>query len=114
MPTQEQLYARLAAAELDPALSWTEQELPERERTKHVHRLHPYLGKYVPQLVEIFLNRHFEPGQTILDPFAGSGTTLVECSTFGAASVGVDISAFNALLCGVKTGLPRLCLTPDL
>src|SRR4051812_22930162 len=25
--------------------------LPERERTKHVHRLHPYLGKFIPQLV---------------------------------------------------------------
>lgn len=103
MPTQSQLYARLEAADLDPELSWTEAELPERERTKHVHRLHPYLGKFVPQLVEIFLRRYFEPGNTILDPFAGSGTTLVECSTFGANSVGIDISAFNVLLARAKT-----------
>jgi len=27
----------------------------EYERTKHVHRLHPYLGKFIPQLVEVFL-----------------------------------------------------------
>ena len=27
----------------------------ERDRTKHVHRLHPYLGKFIPQLVEVFL-----------------------------------------------------------
>jgi len=26
-------------------------EVPESERTKHVHRLHPYLGKFIPQLV---------------------------------------------------------------
>lgn len=103
MPTQSQLYARLESADLDPELSWTEAELPERERTKHVHRLHPYLGKFVPQVVEIFLNRYFRPGQTILDPFAGSGTTLVECSTFGANSVGIDISAFNVLLTRAKT-----------
>ena len=45
--TQEQLYAGL-----DLDLSWSERDLPERERTKHVHRLHPYLGKYIPQLVE--------------------------------------------------------------
>ena len=32
--------------------------LPERERTKHVHRLHPYLGKFIPQLVEALLERH--------------------------------------------------------
>jgi hypothetical protein len=94
---------RLETADLDPELSWTEAELPERERTKHVHRLHPYLGKFVPQLVEIFLRRYFKPGDTILDPFSGSGTTVVECSTFGAHSVGIDISAFNVLLARAKT-----------
>lgn len=105
MPTQRQLYERLEAADLDPELSWTEAELPERERTKHVHRLHPYLGKFVPQLVEIFLRRYFESGQRVLDPFAGSGTTLVECSTFGAHSIGIDISAFNVLLTRAKTAI---------
>jgi DNA methylase len=103
MPTQQQIYDRLAGTDVDPELSWAEHELPERERTKHVHRLHPYLGKYVPQLVEIFLQRHFKHRELILDPFAGSGTTLVEAGAFGADSVGVDISAFNALLCRVKT-----------
>ena len=38
-------------------LNWRERDLPERERTKHVHRLHPYLGKFIPQLVEIFLRK---------------------------------------------------------
>ena len=42
--TQEALYA----GRLDLDLSWSEGQLPERERTKHVHRLHPYLGKFVP------------------------------------------------------------------
>ena len=45
-------------------LNWTEKDLPEKERTKHVHRLHPYLGKFIPQLVEIFLRKYFEQGQT--------------------------------------------------
>ena len=103
MASQAEIYERLADTDIDQQLSWSEQELSERERTKHVHRLHPYLGKYVPQLVEVFLRRHFRPGQVILDPFAGSGTTLVESSTYGCASVGIDISAFNALLCRVKT-----------
>lgn len=26
-------------------------QIPEHIRTKHVHRLHPYLGKFIPQLV---------------------------------------------------------------
>ena len=56
-------------------LNWSERELPERIRTKHVHRLHPYLGKYIPQLVEIFLRKYFKRGDTVVDPFAGSNMT---------------------------------------
>ena len=84
-------------------LNWTEKDLPERERTKHVHRLHPYLGKYIPQLVEIFLRKYFAPGQIVLDPFCGSWTTLVQANELGINSIGVDISAFNILLCEAKT-----------
>jgi DNA modification methylase len=82
-------------------LNWRERDLPEKLRTKHVHRLHPYLGKFIPQLVEIFL-RKFEP-ETVLDPFCGSGTTLVEANALGIKSIGTDISAFNCLLTKVKT-----------
>ena len=84
-------------------LNWTEKELPERERTRHVHRLHPYLGKYIPQLVEVFLRKFLAPGQIVLDPFCGSGTTLVQAHELGIDSIGCDISAFNVLLSKVKT-----------
>ena len=82
-------------------LNWREQDLPERVRTKHVHRLHPYLGKFIPQIVEIFL-RKFEP-TTVCDPFCGSGTTLVEAGSLGINAVGCDISEFNTLMTKVKT-----------
>jgi DNA modification methylase len=99
MRTQAALYDAI-----DLELSWSEQELPERERTKHVHRLHPYLGKFVPQLAEVFLRRYAGPGQLVWDPFAGSGTTLVEANAFGARAAGCDVSAFNCLLMRAKTG----------
>ena len=82
-------------------MNWREQDLPERIRTKHVHRLHPYLGKFIPQIVEIFL-RKFEP-TTVCDPFCGSGTTLVEAGSLGINAVGCDISEFNTLMTKVKT-----------
>ncbi|MDX6510557.1 MAG: hypothetical protein QOE36_61 [Gaiellaceae bacterium] len=84
-------------------LSWSEDDLPQVERTKHVHALHPYLGKFIPQLVEVFLQRHFQPGDCVYDPFVGSGTTLVEANAFGLSAIGCDISAFNCLLARVKT-----------
>jgi DNA modification methylase len=98
MSTQAALYDGI-----DLELSWSESELPERERTKHVHRLHPYLGKFVPQLAEVFLRRYARPGQLVWDPFAGSGTALVEANAFGARAAGCDVSAFNCLLMRVKT-----------
>ena len=51
----EEVISRTPLEELN--LNWREKDLPEKIRTKHVHRLHPYLGKYIPQLVEIFLRK---------------------------------------------------------
>src|SRR5919109_4753345 len=96
--TQDALYR-----ELDLDLSWSERDLPERERTKHVHRLHPYLGKFIPQLVEALLERHLPGARRVLDPFAGSGTTLVQALESGRDAVGIDVAAFNCLLTTVKT-----------
>jgi len=86
----------------DLNLNWRERDLPEKERTKHVHRLHPYLGKFVPQLVEVFLRKYFAPRQTVLDPFCGCGTTLVQANELAINSIGYDISAFNILLTRAK------------
>jgi len=88
------------------------QQLREKDTTKHVHRLHPYKGKFIPQLVEYFLNQdlnhfkeevYFKPGDTVLDPFTGSGTTLVQALELGINSIGIDISEFNCLISKVKT-----------
>jgi hypothetical protein len=97
-PTQDALYA-----DIDLELSWSERDLPERDRTKHVHRLHPYLGKFIPQLVETLLDRYLTRGGHVLDPFAGSGTALVQSLESGFDATGVDIAAFNCLLMRVKT-----------
>ena len=86
MRTQEVLYR-----EIDLELSWSEQELPERERTKHVHRLHPYLGKFVPQLAEAFLRRYAKEGDLVWDPFAGSGTTLMAAEATGRTAALVEL-----------------------
>lgn len=95
--------------DLNWALSFD--HLREKDTTKHVHRLHPYKGKFIPQLVEYFIDSHvddfkkstyFKPGDIILDPFSGSGTTLVQANEMGMHSIGVDISSFNCMIAQVK------------
>lgn len=85
--------------------------LREKDTTKHVHRLHPYKGKFIPQLVEYFLNNHinsfkkeiyFKKGDIVLDPFSGSGTTLVQANELDINSIGIDISYFNCLITETK------------
>jgi hypothetical protein len=67
---EERLRSRMSALAM-PNMELAFTEVPERERTKHVHRLHPYLGKFIPQLVEYFLTRYFRPGEVVVDPFCG-------------------------------------------
>ncbi|TKX29605.1 restriction endonuclease subunit M [Campylobacter sp. MIT 12-5580] len=83
----------------------------EAQTTKHIHRLHPYKGKFIPQLVEYFLDSHadflkedvfFHKNDIVLDPFCGSGTTLCVANELGMHAIGVDISHFNTLLSNAK------------
>jgi len=79
-------------------------KVPQYERTKHVHGIHPYQGKFIPQLVEYLIKRSkFSKKNIIIDPFMGSGTTNVECKFRHIDSVGVEISEFNCLLAKVKS-----------
>ena len=100
-PTQAALYGELAD---DLHLSWSEAELPERERTKHVHRLHPYLGKFVPQLVEALLGRYVPVRRPRARPVRRLGDDARAGLESGYDAVGVDVAAFNCLLMRVKTG----------
>ena len=107
--SKEDKWKRRLGNDLNWALSFSEYK--ESETTKHVHRLHPYKGKFIPQLVEYFLDSHtdnfkkeicFKKGDLILDPFCGSGTTLVQCNELGMHAIGIDISAFNSLISNIK------------
>ncbi|GHT37969.1 hypothetical protein FACS189427_11680 [Planctomycetales bacterium] len=112
---REVAYKDKLGQDLNWALSFDQYK--EAETTKHVHRLHPYKGKFIPQLVEYFLDDHtdkfktetyFKKGDIVLDPFSGSGTTMVQACELGIHALGIDVSAFNTLIGNCKITQERI------
>src|SRR5262245_2861349 len=66
------------------------------------HGLHSFAAKFPPQLVRWGIERYSTPGQSVLDPMSGSGTTLVEARLLGRHALGVDIDPLARLIARVK------------
>ncbi|OYT67287.1 hypothetical protein B6V00_01140 [ANME-1 cluster archaeon ex4572_4] len=84
-------------------------QIIQRNRTRSVnqyltHWIYPYKGKFHPQMIRALLNiLGLERGETVLDPFVGSGTTAVEAELLGINCVGIDVSPLCVLQTRVKT-----------
>lgn len=75
---------------------------------KHVrnysHGLHVYPAKYIPHIPRwAFKFTNLKKGSTVLDPFCGCGTTLVEAAISGYKAYGIDINPLAQLLTEAKT-----------
>jgi site-specific DNA-methyltransferase (cytosine-N4-specific) len=75
-----------------------------RQATRYsVHGLHEYKGKFNPQVAKAILNIFgVDSASRVLDPFCGSGTTLVECAHLGAAAMGTDLNPLAVFLAKAK------------
>lgn len=71
------------------------------------HGWHRYVGRFPPHVIRALLN-HFgvTKGSTVCDPFAGSGTTLVEARLLGANAIGIEISPLSSLITRAKSQFP--------
>ena len=69
-----------------------------------IHNWYTYVHTYSPQFVEYEISKKgITPGQQVLDPFSGTGTTLVECKSRGISSAGIDALDFLAFASKTKT-----------
>ncbi len=67
------------------------------------HWFYPYKGKFHGQMIKALLNfMAVNEGSLVLDPFVGSGTTLIECATLNVPSIGVDINPALCLIAHIK------------
>lgn len=76
----------------------------QRQRTRYsAHGLHEYRGKFNPQVVRVIGNMlGLSPGSWVLDPFCGSGTSLLEGIHNGWNAIGVDLNPLAVMIARAK------------
>jgi hypothetical protein len=78
-------------------------EIPEGIATiNFTHGLHRFPGKFIPQIPQYLFQNHLREKSLVLDPFCGSGTTLVEAVLSGRNCVGYDIDPLSILIVNGK------------
>ena len=92
------------AAPVARSLAEVDWDFPNRVAHSGIEGIHPYPAKFVAELPRALLAAlPVPPGTAVLDPFCGSGTTLVECQRRGFPSVGIDLNPIACLMTRVKT-----------
>lgn len=75
------------------------------------HRFHSYPARFIPQIPKTFIKLFTTEKDTVIDPFCGCGTTIVEAYLAGRNSIGND---FNPLACLITKAKARLVPDEDL
>jgi DNA modification methylase len=97
------IYTREDEAAL--VLGGEEWNFHEEETKEHLHTLHPYPAKFIPQIPRRAIRLWTSPGDLVYDPFNGCGTTVFEASLAGRRSVGTDNNAVAILASRAKTAI---------
>jgi DNA modification methylase len=82
--------------------SWALADKTRKETTYITHGYHRYPAKFIPQIVSRLVEKYTKPGDLVVDPFGGCGTTLVESKVMCRPSIGVDINPVAVLITKAK------------
>ena len=83
--------------------SWSFKDATRIETSYLTHSYHRYPAKFIPQLAAKIINENSLAGDLVCDPFAGSGTALVEAIVNGRRAYGSDINPVSVLIAKAKT-----------
>lgn len=97
------IYTREDEAAL--VLTGEEWNFHEEETKDHLHTLHPFPAKFIPQIPRRAIERWSSPGELVYDPFNGCGTTVFEASLAGRHGIGTDNNAVAILASKAKTAI---------
>jgi len=82
---------------------WDFADLGMKHTQRSVHFFHHWTAKFIPQIPRRVIARYARPGDVVLDPFMGSGTTLVEAARLGYDAWGTDINPLAVRIARAKT-----------
>ncbi|MGD0113644.1 MAG: DNA methyltransferase, partial [Armatimonadota bacterium] len=82
--------------------SWDFAHLTYKHTQDSTHFFHHWTAKFIPQIPRRIIELYANPGDVILDPFMGSGTTLVEAARLGYNSWGTDINPLAVKIARAK------------
>jgi DNA modification methylase len=75
----------------------------KEEPRRPIHSFHRYFGKLIPGIPAFAIETFTKPGQVVLDPFSGSGTSVVEARERGRIGIGVDLNPLASFVAKIKT-----------
>ncbi len=88
----------------EEVLQTVDWDFPERSVQEPLEAIHPYPARFISEIPRSLLDALPLPsGAIVLDPFCGSGTTLVECQRRGIPAIGIDLNPIACLMSRVKT-----------
>lgn len=89
---------------IEDKLSQVDWDFPDSDTRENINSIHPYPAKFIPEIPRNLIRLiGLPPGTCVLDPFCGSGTTLVEAQVAGFPAIGIDLNPIACLISNVKT-----------
>ncbi len=88
---------------VDIDYSWSFSDKTIKDTSYITHGYYTYPAKFIPQLAERLIKEYSNKGDIVIDPFMGSGTTIVEAIVNNRIGIGTDINEIAFLLSKVKT-----------
>jgi site-specific DNA-methyltransferase (adenine-specific) len=76
-------------------------------RENNLHTVCSYMAMFPPPLPNYFIQKYSSPGEVILDPFSGRGTTVLEACKLNRFGIGNDLNPLAFLLTKAKTNVPE-------
>jgi len=90
-------------AEIPIDYSWSFSDKTIKDTSYITHGYYTYPAKFIPQLAARLIKENSKENDIVIDPFMGSGTTIVEAILNYRKAIGVDINNIAHLISKVKT-----------